>query len=259
MNRATVRRWLNEYLDGEIGLADKAELERLMDQDPTIRQEYKELRQIGLLLGSMPEVNVHPYRFRAKMREALDANSRPYFTPQRSFTAAMLVFMLVITLSFSLVVYQQRMLGNSEVSLGTQPTEAAYVTGTNYDFVLNTGVRSDEFFNRVLLESSLGRDKYELLGVFLVQSQAFEGATCRGSNGMKPARFVSPIGRTMIVNVAPEQAQAMARLAEELNGQPSKCLVMLDGCKINELKGYLASNPDTTVIPLRINFSAPRR
>ena len=51
MNRALIRRWINEYLDGEIGLADKAELEQIMAAEPEVRREYMQLRRAGLLLG----------------------------------------------------------------------------------------------------------------------------------------------------------------------------------------------------------------
>ena len=49
MNRAIIRRWINEYLDGEIGLADKVELERIMTDHPEVREEYGRLRRISLL------------------------------------------------------------------------------------------------------------------------------------------------------------------------------------------------------------------
>src|SRR5690606_24424933 len=72
VNRTKAKRWLNEYLDGEIGLADKAEFERLMAQDPELRREYEQMRRIGLLMSSGPEVEVHPSAFRAKLMERIE-------------------------------------------------------------------------------------------------------------------------------------------------------------------------------------------
>jgi len=257
MNRAIIKRWINEYLDGEIGLADKAELERVMAENESVRREYRELRQIGLLLGSIPEIKPHPYRFRERMRGAISSSERLYLTPQRAFALAMLVFLLVIGLSFTLYMYQQRMLGGQEVALGAHPSQEAAQNQGIYTFVVATGVSADSYFNRVLLEYSMGIDHEGLLKVFLAQSPVYEGAVCRGRTGLKPALLREPLPASMIVNVSPEQAMAIARVAEELSGQPVKCRVFMQGSFIGGLKGFAVGNPELTVIPLQLSFTPP--
>ena len=89
MNNNRIRRLINEYLDGEIGLADKAQLEQIMADNPRVRDEYERLRKMGSMLSLMPEVRVHPYKFRSRLNDAMSTERRGYFTPQRAFSAAL--------------------------------------------------------------------------------------------------------------------------------------------------------------------------
>jgi anti-sigma factor RsiW len=123
LNNNRIRRLINEYLDGEIGLADKAQLEEIMADNPRVRDEYERLRRLGTLLGLMPEVRVHPYKFRARMNSALDsAENKGYFTPQRAFATAMLIVMVVFAVTFGLYAYQHQIINAS--SFVTTPADS---------------------------------------------------------------------------------------------------------------------------------------
>lgn len=253
MNRNTIRRWINEYLDGEIGLADKAELERLMAQDPALRKEYKDLRKIGLYLGYMPEVQVHPYRFRQRVLAAADGQ-RAYFTPQRAFAAAMLVFLIVITLTFGLFVYQQRMGMGKEFIAGQPDLTAANSALTDYRFDLVSHVEAGAFFNRLALEAQLGMSEHNLLGVFISQTNVFEGAVCDPNGGLRPVTFANKLPVSLIVRVTPQQALGLAEIASELAGQRLAPGATNAKGETIDLRTYIASHPGTDLIPLHVVF-----
>src|SRR5262245_37979133 len=90
-----------------------------MAQDPEVSGSFKELRRIGMLMSGMPQVNVHPYAFRARVNDALDSCQRTFLTPQRAFAGSMLVTMLVIGLTFGLNIYQSAIFGSAPA--GVQP------------------------------------------------------------------------------------------------------------------------------------------
>ncbi len=219
MNRALTNRLLNEYLDGEIGLADKAELERLMAADPALRKEYQEMRRLSLLLGSQPEVIVHPYRFRQKVLHLVNAPARLILTPQRAFAGAMLVALLVISLTFSLVMYQEKLLGGWQQAPAS--TVAASQPGGN-DLVLQIPVTAEDFFDRLLLETQLGMVDDSALAPFIAQTNVYEGATCRQSGGLRSVRFPQQLPGSLRLNVNAQQAQALHSIAVELGGERTR-------------------------------------
>jgi hypothetical protein len=216
VNRALVKRLINEYLDGEIGLADKAELERLMAQDPEIRSEYRELRQIGLLLGSIPEVTVHSHRFRQRVADALDDGERVYFTPQRAFAAAMLVVLGVIALSFTMFIYRENVISSAPQG-STVEARPAELQG--YHVSLHTASCAEDFLSRVLVENQLGMLDPSVMGTILAQTRVFDGSTCSGTDLLRPVHFAQAMPRKMTLVVTPAVATQMRQVAEELSGR----------------------------------------
>jgi hypothetical protein len=250
MNRALLKRLLNEYLDGEIGLADKVELERLMAADPDVRREYKELRQIGLLLGGMPEVNVHSFRFRERVQGALDTN-RGFVTPQRAFAGAMVVALVVISLSFSLLMLQQNALHGAAVPIDAA-REAAISSG-DYVVSINSGVTAERYFSRLLLQHELGMIDPAVIGSVVQQTSVFEGASC-SEDALQPIHLANPGLHTVSLKVPPSVAVQMGKVAEELSGHQSPLGVYgSTGSRIT-LEEYLRLNPGKPVVNLVIKF-----
>jgi hypothetical protein len=230
VNRALIRRLLNEYLDGEIGLADKAELERLMAADPTLRKEYQELRRVSLLLNSQPEIVVHPYRFRQKLLSQLNAPARLVLTPQRAFAGSMLVALLVITLTFGLVMYQEKLLGGWQPALMPQPTPAAV---NQNDLKLYIPVSAEAYFDRLLLETQLGLLDQSAVAPFIAQTTVYEGAICTPNNGLHGVRFAQPLPAVLRINVTARQAFILRDVALELSGDRAQ--LALSGSAGNEI------------------------
>jgi hypothetical protein len=209
---------LNEYLDGEIGLADKAELERIMSQDPEVSSSFKELRRIGMLMSSMPQVSVHPYAFRARVNDALDSRQRSFLTPQRAFAGSMLVTMLVIGLTFGLNIYQSAIFGTAPGAV--QPI-AGFEAGpgpSNSGLVIDVAASPERYFERMLIEVQLGYVDQSLMGTISGQSTVYEGATCLDEDLSHSVQFSRPLSRQLSLVVSPEEALALGRLSEELTG-----------------------------------------
>ena len=219
MNRALTNRLLNEYLDGEIGLADKAELERMMAADPALRKQYQDLRRMSLLLGSRPEVLVHPSRFRHKLIQRISAPERMVFTPQRAFAGAMLVALLVVSLTFAIVMYQEKLLGGWPVMQDAIPA-ASQASGN--DLLIFVPVPAEDYFDRLLLETQLGMVDHATLSPFVAQTSVYEGATCRKSNGLSSVHFQQDLPEALRLNVTARQAHALYNLAVELGGEHTR-------------------------------------
>jgi len=227
LNRAIIRRLINDYLDGEIGLADKAELERLMVENPEIRQEYRELRRLSLHLNSMPEITVHPSRFRAKVLSAIDDRERLYFTPQRAFAGAMLVMFLVVGTMFGLMLVQ--LWYNTYMETG-EPANTVVADEHDYHVTLNVTATPEKFFNRLLQEYRVGYDNYRICDVFVQETNVFARARCLTNGGLESVEFPSNLPKTIKVNVTPNQVVALGRFTEGLTGVPSlDCLSTHDG------------------------------
>jgi len=250
VNRAILRRWINEYLDGEIGLADKAELEQIMAENPEVRQEYRELRRLSLYLSSMPDGAVHPSRFRQRVLSALDAQERTFFTPQRAFAGAMLVAMLVVAITFGLMLYNQVLQPQYVV------TSEDVITASEqaYSLALDTGSSSEAFFNRLLLEARLGMVDNGLIAPFVSQTSIYEGAACRLDGGMNQVEFAHPLPKVVRLKVTPRQALTLVDVAEGLSGQQTN-LAAYDSKGIRvDFKDFIQYNGGDNSVYLRLTF-----
>lgn len=218
MNRKIIRRWVNEYLDGEIGLADKVELERLMAQNPELRQEYKDLRKMGLLLSGMPEVSVHPYKFRQRLQQKLDRQELSLFSPQRVFAASMLVSLVIVCLTFGLFVFQQKEFGpGSLIPTLNSANPTARGTQIVNAVALETGVRAEQFFDRLALETGLGMVDSQLMGIF-IKARIYDGAICSNQGGLRTTDFPLPLQHVYRVELYPRQVKELAKFAEGISG-----------------------------------------
>ncbi|MCC7478836.1 hypothetical protein IT575_10305 [bacterium] len=228
MNRSLVKRWLNEYLDGEIGLADKAELERLMAENPQLREEYQRLRQLGLMLGNQPEISVHPSRFRARVSDALEEAQRPLFSPQRAFALAMVVALIVIGLSMSMLVYQQGMLGRSGTVSEAQPRASlAAMPEQGHSLVIETGVGAERYFSRLLLSNQLGLIEASTIEPILSQTRVYEGAVCNSAanDPLFNLHFQRSLGQPVSIKTNAHVARSLGLLAQELSGRMPTLMV----------------------------------
>lgn len=226
MNRKIIRRWLNEYLDGEIGLADKVELERLMAQDPELRQEYKDLRKMGLLLGGMAEVNTHPYKFRHRLQKSLDVREQSFFSPQRVFSASMVISLVIVCLTFGLFVFQQKHFGPVSAGNNNPAIPSSISTISANVVALETGLTAERFFDRLALETELGMVDSQLMGVF-VKIGVFDGAICSNQGGLITTDFPRPLGQAYRVELYPRQVIELSRLAEGISGKQPLILKQL--------------------------------
>lgn len=233
MNEKLIRRWLNEYLDGEIGLADKAELEGIMAADERVRREYRELRQIGLLLGSAPEVQVHPYRFRQQLAARLDRAAAPYFTPQRAFAGSMLVALLVITISFAFYAFQQREI--SADSAGLRLVAAS----TRESVTLEIPAEPEAFFTRLLIEHQLGLQDQSVMAPVLAQTRVYEGATCVDGNLLAGVRFSQSLPSRLRLEMLPGAALRLSRFGADLTGQPVRLRVGAGSGQESSFEDYI--------------------
>ena len=250
MNRAIIRRWINEYLDGEIGLADKAELELIMAEDPEVRQEYRELRRLSLYLSSMPEGTVHPSRFRQRVFNALDAQDNTFFTPQRTFAGAMLVAMLVVVITFGLMLYNQVMQPNMVVT-----SDDVIAAGEQtYSLTLEADTTAEAFFNRMLLETELGMADNSLLQPFLGSTGVFEGAVCSRNGGLNPVRFPQQLPATVRVKVTPRQALTLSKVAEGLSGKPANLTAFDSSGVAIDFKDFIQYNGGDNSVYLKLVF-----
>jgi len=250
-----VRRWLNEYLDGEIGLADKAELERLMAEDKQLRQEYKELRRIGLLLGSIAEVSVHPQRFRQKVMGAIEAQERSYFTPQRAFASAMLVALIVVGLTFGLFVYQQKMLAHTNLGSTSNIVESTKRAEQALALTLTIDATPEKYFSRLLDEYHLGMVDNSLVNPLVQQTSVFEGAVCTEGLSLRSIRFPKPLPRALRVRVTPWQALTLKRIAEGVSTQnPALWGISRDGRSLG-FDEFMQEHPGAPEVILRLEFA----
>jgi anti-sigma factor RsiW len=252
VKRALVKRLVNEYLDGEIGLADKAELERLMAEDPQIRAEYKALRQIGLQLSSLPEVVPHPQRFRARVQDALDQQQRVYLTPQRVFAGAMLVALVVLSVGFGMLLFQEGMLGDSEPAPAVMEAAPPVLNPGDAIAVLDVNASADRFFSRVLVESQLGLIDRAVLDTVNSQTPVYEGAVCTG-NSLEALHLAYPV-HVVQMHAAPSVAQQLSMVAEEVSGRPSPIAVTIDGGSMVAFEQHLRANPGQRTVSLLIRF-----
>lgn len=253
MNRAIIRRWINEYLDGEIGLADKVELEHIMADHPEVREEYRRLRRISLLLGSMPQVAVHPTRFRDRVLDALEAQEHGLFSPQRAFAGAMLVALLVVGLTFGLLLYQEQLLGGRFIFVPPVTDEMTPAGEQAYDLALAVDARPEAFFDRLLIESELGLLNGSMLNPFLAQTGIYEGATCTSDPGLRRVDFPASLPQSVRVKITPRQALTLGNVAEGLTGRTAEIRALGRDGSLLDFKDYLQLYGDAPVY-LRLEF-----
>jgi hypothetical protein len=249
VNRAKAKRWLNEYLDGEIGLADKGEFERMMAQDPELRQEYEALRKIGLLMSSGPEIEVNPTSFRARLMERIEPQQRYNFTPQRAFAGSMLVALLVVGLSFGQYIYGQVMNRNAK------PAGTA-VAGLTSESSVHVNASAAQFLNATLLRAETGRNPEAARLVELLDQQTglYDGATC--SEGPAGHVYVFPRGlpNEISIRVEPSSLHELEAIIGQLAGRNSTpTVVQMDGSQLS-LTEYSLLNPHGK-FGLHITFS----
>ncbi|MEZ5337346.1 MAG: hypothetical protein R3F46_03700 [bacterium] len=251
MNRAKAKRWLNEYLDGEIGLADKAEFERMLAQDPELRREYEQLRRIGLLMSSGPEVEVHPHAFRAKLMERIEPQQRFNFTPQRAFAGSMLVALLVVGLAFGQYIYSGAV-GKRPGNVGVAYSGSVASTS---EILINAS--SSQFLNSTLQRAERNESRYALQLVEQLDRQLgiYEGAACtRGSNGYT---YHFPGGLPTELSIRADAASLMEiqAIAASYPGSGSTSVELADGSSL-ALNEFAVLHPQGRV-ELLIRFSRP--
>ena len=189
-----------------------------MAQDPELRQEYKELRKIGLLLGGMPEVSVHPYKFRQRLQHKLDRQELSFFSPQRVFAASMVVSLVIVCLSFGLFVFQQKEFGPASlVHSFNSASQTAVGHQTVNAIALDTGIKAEQFFDRLALETGLGLLEPQLLGVFL-KARVYDGAICSNQGGLITTDFPVPLQQVYRVELYPRQVKDLANFAQGISG-----------------------------------------
>lgn len=249
MNRAKAKRWLNEYLDGEIGLADKGEFERMMAQDPELRREYEQLRRIGLLMSSGPEIEVNPSSFRARLMERIEPQQRYNFTPQRAFAGSMLVALLVVGLSFGQYIYGQVMERNGSpagtTTAGLMSESSLHVSGS-----------AAQFLNATLQRAEAGRSTEALKLVELLDQQTglYDGAICTTTPAGHSYQFPRGLPNEISIRVEAGSLHELEAILGQLAGHDSiPMVVQMDGSQLN-LAEYSLLNPHGK-FGLRITFS----
>jgi hypothetical protein len=255
VKQAQVKRLLNEYLDGEIGLAEKAELERMMAADPEVLRQYKQLRQIGMQLAQIPEIRPHPLRLRAKVQQALDAQSQSLITPQRVFAGAMAVALIVIAVSFGMLVFQQRMLGTpvnipsvstSEANIPIIPDAGGSIA------MLDVASNADRYFSRLLLQHHLSMINADVLGTITSQTSVYKDAVYT-DEALGVVRLKEPV-RMLQLRTSPSVALQLSTLAEEVSGQPSPISVSSTTGQSMTLEEYLQAHPGERAVNLLLRF-----
>ncbi len=250
MNRLKAKRWLNEYLDGEIGLADKAEFERMMAQDPELRQEYEQLRKISLLMSSGPEVEVHPSAFRAKLMDRIVPQQRYNFTPQRAFAGSMLVALLVVTIAFFQYIYSRAVENNAgNVSVAT--------AGLTSESTISINASASQFLNATLqrVESGDSRAAQKLVEQIDRQAGLYEGAFCTKTASGNSYIFPGGLPGELNIRVDAMSLGEIQQIVSQYPGSSVALVDLADGSQLS-LRDYGVIHPMGR-IDLRITFNRP--
>jgi hypothetical protein len=256
VKRNLYQRQLSEYLDGEIGLADKQAFEEQLRSDPALQAEYNAQRRLGMTLGSaLPEVQVHPQRFRARMAQAVEQQSRFYITPQRAFAGAMAVALVVVSLSFGLYIYREQLIGRGNgfvVSAGAQ-ARPVRIQPVQYQATIIIEAAAEDFFNRLLLETQLGMADPELASQVLQQTGALEGATCIDSGGLRTTAFACKLPTRQRVVLTLAGAQRLKAVADGLTGNQA-ALALTSSAGLTTQHDYLLAHPAGAPLPVELIF-----
>jgi hypothetical protein len=258
VNNNSYKRLLSAYLDGEIGLADKQAFEEALRSDPQLREEYQAQRRIGLTLGGgMPQVSVHPYRFRQRMALALDQRQSAFITPARAFTGAMAIALVVVSITFGLFIYQERMIGKGQfIAVGETPVQQPAVAPrpVQYAATLVVEATAESFYNRLLMESQLGMVDAELAARLLQQNGALEGATCADGQGLQAVVFGHKLPVRERVTLTLADAQRLQAVADGLTGRRSALALSSSNGELVTQQDYLWAYPAGAQLPLELIF-----
>jgi len=261
VNKSSYQRLLSEYLDGEIGLADKAAFEAELARDPQLRAEYHAQRKAGLLLASsMPDVTVHPYRFRQRLAHALDNKERG-FTPQRAFAGAMAIALVVVSLAFGLYIYQERLLGGSMLVIQTEAGRPAktvrprtFGVVESYSATVVVESSAEHFYDRLLVEGQVSPVNQRLAALVLEQSGALEGATCIPNGGLHSTVFAHRLPARQVLTLSLADAARLKDVADGLSGNRSALALSSSTGVIVTQQAYLMSHSATQPLPVQLVF-----
>jgi hypothetical protein len=256
MKRNSYQRQLSEYLDGEIGLADKQGFEEALRRDQDLRAEYHAQRRLGLLLSAaMPEVKVHATRFRARLAHSLDHQSHSFLTPQRAFTAAMAIALVVLSLTFGLYIYHERLMGSGGLVVlnEAQPT-APPRAPVQYFATLVIEAPAESFYDRLLLEGELGLADGVLVAQVVQQAGVLEGATCVESGGLRTTTFPGKLPTRQQLTLTLAGAQRLQAVADSLTGQRSALALTASNGQLTTQQDYLLAHPAGAALPLQLIF-----
>jgi hypothetical protein len=252
VNKSSYHRLLSEYLDGEVGMADKAAFEAELARDPQLKAEYHAQRKAGLLLSSgMPEVSVHPYRFRQRLAAALDNRERG-FTPQRAFASAMAIALVVVSLAFGLYIYQEHMIGGQGYVVEAAPRVTPVVS---YGATLVVEASAESFYDRLLVEGQIGMTDQRLVATVLEQSGALEGATCIQNGGLHATVFAQRLPARQTLTLSLADAQRLKAVADSLSGNRSALAMASSGGQIITQQDYLLAHPAGQPLPVQLIFA----
>ena len=224
-----------------------------MTDHPEVRDEYGRLRRISLLLGSMPEVAVHPTRFRDRVLDALDTQEQGFFSPQRAFAGAMLVALLVIGLTFGLLMYEQQLLGGTPLFVKPSADDLVLAGDRGFDLTLTVESSPEAFFDRLLVESELGLLNGSMLNPFLAGTSVYEGAICSNQPGLRSVDFPQALPQLVRVEVTPRQALTLGSVAEGLTGRHCDVRAVDRDGNLLDFKDYIQLYGDAPVY-LQLEF-----
>jgi hypothetical protein len=251
------RSLLSAYLDGEIGLEDKRELEEALRNDPQLRAEYHELRQLGLALGrSLPEVRVHPFRFRQQLANTLDNRSGGLLTPQRAFMAAMALSLVAVSITFGLFIYQQRVVGQGAFLTMTeaQLPRPQIAPRPQFSATLVIETTPELFYNRLMVETQLGMLDPSIASRLLLQTSALEGATCREGLGLNQIVFPQRLPTRAAARLSLADLQRLQMVADGLTARPNALAISSSDGRLTTQQDYLLSFPSGAELPVELIF-----
>jgi hypothetical protein len=247
---------MSDYLDGEIGLADKQAFEEALRSDPQLRAEFHAQRRFGMALSSsLSEISVHPYRFRQRVAQALDQRQQTFFTPQRAFTSAMAVALVVVSITFGLFIYQERMIGNGGfITLSEAAPQHVAPRPAQYAATLVIEARAESFYNRLLLEAQVGTADTSLVTRVFQQTGVLEGATCTDGQGLQPVVFPHSLDNHARLTLSLDEVQRLQGIADGLTGRRSSIALASTTGQLMTQQDYLLTYPAGAQLPVELIF-----
>lgn len=255
MKNSTYSRLLSEYLDGEIGLADKQLLEAALRSDAALQAEYAEKRRMGIALSTaIPQINVHPYRFRQRLAAALDQRGASFITPQRAFSSAMAIALVVVGITFGLFIYQERMIGHGTfISVGEAHSVSSRPSMPQHSATLVVEATAENFFNRMLIEARLGLLDPLIADQVVLQTGLLEGASCIDGQGLQMVVFPGQLPSNCRLNLSLAELQRLQIVADGLTGRNNPLALTSNGMLITQQE-YLLTYPAGARLPVELKF-----